>query len=61
VNNLEKNITGKKVKIIQCIDCGEWIEVDLKDNKTCRCELCKTIYKKNYHKEYMRNKRSLLS
>lgn len=61
VNNLEKNITGKKVKIIQCIDCGEWIEVDSKDNKTCRCELCKTIYKKNYHKEYMRNKRSLLS
>lgn len=26
--------------------------------KTHRCEKCKIIYDKNYHKEYMRNKRN---
>lgn len=29
VNNLDKNINVKKTKVIQCIDCGEWFEVDV--------------------------------
>lgn len=59
VNNLEKNVEVKKTKLIQCIDCGEWFEIDFKDNKTCRCELCKSIYDKEYHRNYMRNKRNV--
>ena len=37
--NIEKNIKSK-TKIVQCLDCGKWIEVALKDTKTCRCEDC---------------------
>ena len=40
VNNLEKNIDVKKMKLIQCVDCGEWFEVDINNVKTCRCEEC---------------------
>ena len=38
VNNLEKNVNVKKTKVIQCIDCGEWFEVDIYNSKTCRCK-----------------------
>ena len=31
VNSLERNIEVKKTKFIQCIDCGEWIEVPFND------------------------------
>lgn len=48
VNNLEKNIPIKKAKFIQCIDCGEWIEVDILNTKTCRCEECQKKYVRNY-------------
>ena len=53
VNNLEKNIEVKKTKFIQCIDCGEWIEVDIKDNRTHRCPKCQ----KEYIKEYDRRRK----
>ena len=56
-NNLKKNVGEKKTKFIQCIDCDEWIEIDVLNTKTCRCDRCAEIYKKNYHKEYMRKKR----
>lgn len=46
VNNLEKNIEVKKTKFIQCIDCGEWIEIAINDGMTCRCENCSKIYKR---------------
>lgn len=39
-DNLLNNI-HKKTKDIQCIDCGEWFEVDVKDNETCRCSECR--------------------
>ena len=51
VNNLENNIEAKKTKFIQCIDCGEWIEIDIKHNKTCRCPKCQ-------HEENKRKKRA---
>ena len=43
--NIERNIKSK-AKIIQCVDCGRWIEVTIKDTKTCRCEDCLKEYKR---------------
>ena len=45
VNNLEKNIEVKKRKIIQCIDCQEWIEVPI-ESKSTRCDKCNLIYQR---------------
>lgn len=53
VNNLERNLEIKKTKFIQCTDCGEWIEIDLKDNRTCRCPSCR----KNHIKLYDRKRK----
>ena len=43
--NITNNIKSKN-KIIQCVDCGEWIEVSLKDTKTCRCSNCSKEHKR---------------
>ena len=40
VENLKNNIKYKEPKVIQCIDCGEWFEVDKNNVKTCRCPKC---------------------
>lgn len=53
VNNLEKNIEIKKEKQIQCIDCGEWFEVDIK-SKSNRCSKCQIEYRKKYYRERKR-------
>ena len=37
--NIEKYLKSK-TKEIQCIDCGEWFEVDIKASKSCRCIDC---------------------
>lgn len=58
VENLSQNLGVKKQKYVSCTDCGEWIEVGIKDNRTCRCKNCQSLYKKEYHKQYMRQKRS---
>lgn len=57
VNNLEKNISVKKTKVIQCIDCDEWFEVDIKDTKSCRCNKCQLEEKRRIDREYRRKKR----
>lgn len=57
VNNLEKNIEIRKTKFIPCDDCGEWIEVDIKDNITNRCSHCYSIYRKKYKAEKERERR----
>ena len=44
-NNLSKNIKPK-TKVIQCVDCGEWFEVNTKDNQTCRCIECNIEHKR---------------
>ena len=54
VNNLEKNVSVKKTKVIQCIDCGEWFEVDIYNSKTCRCENCQHEETKRIKREYKR-------
>ena len=45
VNNLKKNISVKKTKVIQCIDCGEWFEVPI-ESKRERCDECNMIYQR---------------
>lgn len=45
VNNLEKNISVKKTKVVLCIDCGEWFEVDI-SSKKIRCDRCNEIHRK---------------
>lgn len=59
VNNLEKNIGVKKTKFVQCIDCEEWIEVDIKDNKTCRCQKCQCKETKRIKREYWHKRKKL--
>lgn len=54
VNNLEKNIEVKKTKFVQCVDCDEWIEIDIKDNRTHRCPICQKEYIKKYDRERKR-------
>lgn len=54
VNNLEKNVDVKKTKVIQCIDCGEWFEVDIKDNESCRCDVCNITHKRKIKSEQNR-------
>ena len=45
-DNLKKNVK-QTTKIIQCVDCGKWFEVDndKKHLKTCRCFICDKEYK----------------
>ena len=45
LDNLEKHLRYK-TKVIQCVDCGEWFEVSIKDTKTCRCEECIVEHKR---------------
>ena len=56
VNNLENNLNVRKTKYIQCIDCGEWVEVDIQ-SKSIRCNKCQKVYKRNYQAALMRKKR----
>lgn len=44
VENLKQHITLKKTKAIQCIDCGEWLEIDNTNNRTCRCSSCQSVH-----------------
>lgn len=37
--NIERNMRPK-TKVIQCVDCGKWEEVDIKANKSYRCKDC---------------------
>ena len=56
VNNLENNLNVRKTKYIQCIDCGEWVEVDIQ-SKSTRCSICQKKYKRDYQAALMRKKR----
>lgn len=41
-----KNKLKLKTKVIQCVDCGEWFDIDIKDNHTCRCNSCVLEHKR---------------
>lgn len=53
--NLSENVK-KKTKEIQCVDCGEWFEVNVFDSATCRCDECKKEHEKILKRE--RNRRA---
>lgn len=53
-----KGYIAQETKIIACVDCGKEFEVSSLNTKTCRCDGCQKIYRTNYQKELMRNKRS---
>lgn len=57
VYNLEKNIEVRKTKLIQCIDCDKWIEVDVKNRRTCRCEKCQMLHNRIYEKNKKQKQR----
>ena len=50
---MEKNISIKKTKVIQCIDCGEWFEIDIM-SKSHRCRNCQDEENKRVKREYKR-------
>ena len=39
------------VKVIECVDCGKSVYVQLQDSKTCRCEECQRIALKENWRE----------
>lgn len=53
VNNLEKNLRIKKLKYVQCIDCGEWMELPV-ESKSGRCEGCKKEHRRKWDRERKR-------
>lgn len=55
--NIEKNFKSK-VKAIQCVDCGEWFEVNTKDTKTCRCDECIIEHKRELARLRKRKQRN---
>ena len=58
VNNLEHNLDIKPTKYIQCIDCGEWVEV-LSGSKSVRCSDCQREENKRKKREYWRKKNTV--
>lgn len=56
VNNLEKNISVKKTKVIQCVDCGEWFEVDI-NSKRIRCNDCFKLERKEHNRKMYQNRK----
>ncbi|EXG87823.1 hypothetical protein K413DRAFT_4724 [Clostridium sp. ASBs410] len=57
VDNLEFNLKPKKTKFIQCVDCGEWIEVDAQNTTACRCNECQKLKNRTYEREKKRKQR----
>ena len=49
--------TPQETKTITCVDCGKEFEVDSKNNKSCRCDECYTIYRANRKLETQRIRR----
>ena len=60
VRNLTENIKPRSTKFIQCIDCGEWFEVDYQNTKTCRCAKCQLDVKRKYEREKKQKQRMSL-
>lgn len=58
VENLKRNVK-KPTKVIQCVDCGEWLEIDNTNHRTCRCIECQKIEQKRLIAERVRKHRKL--
>lgn len=50
VENLKNNVEIPKTKYIQCVDCGEWIEVSTSSRKI-RCDECSRLERKRHNRE----------
>lgn len=57
LTNLKINISPSGKKLVQCIDCGEWFEVSIKNYRTVRCDNCQKILSNQKARERMAKKR----
>lgn len=55
-NNLEKNIECRKLKVIQCKDCGEWFEVPI-SSKRIRCDACHQLERREHNRKMYQNRK----
>lgn len=55
-NNLEKNIEYRKLKVIQCKDCGEWFEVPI-SSKRIRCDACHQLERREHNRKMYQNRK----
>lgn len=51
------NYQEPETKVVQCIDCGEYIDVPL-NKRVCRCDSCQNEYNKIYFREKKREYRA---
>lgn len=51
VRNLTENIKPRSTKFIRCIDCGEWLEVEI-NSRTIRCADCYKKERSRINAEY---------
>ena len=58
LKNLEKNFDIPKTKFTQCVDCGDWFEVDIASRKI-RCEDCYKLERARIYKEKYAKRLSL--
>lgn len=47
-------------KIINCVECGEEIRIDIRDSKTCRCIECEENHRREYKTKKQREYRSVV-
>lgn len=59
-NNLSKRVKSP-TKEVQCVDCGEWFEVNKLNTKTCRCLSCQRQHRNAYKREEMKKRRLVTS
>lgn len=57
LENLKKHFK-LTTKAIQCVDCGEWFEVEIKNVRTCRCGVCQAEHRRESFRESKRVLRS---
>ena len=56
LDNLRRNVK-KPTKTIQCIDCGEWLDISKTNRRTCRCEECQRKIRLRQKSENERRRR----
>ena len=60
LDNLKMNLAAEiteNSKTIQCIDCGEWFEVDISNKRSCRCEYCQKLLRRKTRTKQQREYR----
>ena len=58
VNNIRKNIKPKLTTYIQCADCGEWFEIEIKSSRrSFRCRKCQEKANNKSKQQYYNKKK----